>query len=89
MIAGFWESRLKEVNLPFGVVAMAGRLGDLYSKATGRITVMNSKKIDLARPKYWVCTSEKAQQEFGFAPATGIEQGLQETFTWYREAGWL
>lgn len=89
MIAEIWGSRLKELNLPFGLVAMAGQLGDLYAKATGRITVMNSKKIDLARPKYWVCSSEKAQRELQFVPSTQIEQGLQQTFEWYKEAGWL
>jgi nucleoside-diphosphate-sugar epimerase len=89
IMADIWKNKLREINLPFGLVVVAGHLGDLYSKVTGRVTVMNSKKIDLARPRYWVCSAEKAMTDFGFSPQTKIEQGLQQTFNWYKTAGWL
>ena len=89
IISMIWERKLLEINLPFGLVALAGNLGDVYSKITGQITVMNSKKIDLARPKYWVCSAEKAMKDFGFEPKTPIEDGLKQTFDWYKQAGWL
>ncbi len=88
-IAAIWSSRLWEINLPIGIIAAVAKLGDLYSKATGKITVLNSKKIDLARPKYWVCSSAQAAEDFGFEPQTALAPGLQETFDWYKASGWL
>lgn len=89
LIADLWGSTLREINLPFGIISIAGSLGDIYSKITGKITVLNSKKIDLAKPAYWVCSSEKAQKDFGFDPQTTLSGGLRKTFNWYKEAGWL
>ncbi len=89
MISEIWGSQLLELNLPFGLMSLAGKFGDLYSKTTGQITMLNSKKIELSKPKYWVCTAEKAQYDFGFGPEIEIERGLQSTFEWYKEAGWL
>ncbi|MFK7845285.1 MAG: NAD-dependent epimerase/dehydratase family protein [Rhodothermales bacterium] len=88
-IADIWGSKLREINLPFGLISIAGHLGDIYSKITGKITVLNSKKIDLAKPAFWVCSSEKAQKDFGFDPQTTLPGGLRQTFSWYKEAGWL
>ncbi len=88
-IAAIWPSRLRELNLPFGIIAAIAKLGDLYSKVTGKITVLNSKKIELARPKYWVCTAEQARRDFGFSPQTPLSTGLKETFDWYKASGWL
>ncbi len=78
-----------EINLPFPLISLAGNLGDIYSRITGKITVMNSKKIDLARPKFWVCSADKAMKDFGFDPKTEITRGLQRTFQWYKAEGWL
>lgn len=88
-IAGLWSSRLFEINLPISLIAAVAKLGDLYSKTTGNITVLNSKKIDLARPRYWVCSSDQAAKDFGFAPATELAAGLKQTFEWYKATGWL
>lgn len=88
-IATLWSSRLIEINLPIGIIAAVAKLGDLYSKATGNITVLNSKKIDLARPRYWVCSSAQATQDFGFSPETELASGLRKTFEWYKTSGWL
>ncbi len=88
-IVSIWGSTLREVNLPFGLIELAGKVGDVYSRATGKITVLNSNKIDLARPRYWICSSEKAIADFNFAPDIAIPDGLAHTFNWYKEAGWL
>lgn len=89
IISALWERKLLEINLPFPLISFAGKMGDLYSRTTGRITVMNSKKIELAKPKYWVCSSQKARTDFGFQPMMGLTKGLFETFKWYKKAGWL
>ena len=89
IIAEIWPSRLFEINMPIGIIAAVARLGDLYSRASGNITVLNSKKIDLARPRFWVCTSEQANDDFGFQPQMSLAPGLQETFNWYKASGWL
>ena len=84
-----WGRNIREINVPFGIIVLAGRLGDVFSKLTGKVSVLNSKKIDLARPRFWICTSEKAATEFGFDPKIPVQAGLKQTLTWYQQANWL
>ena len=78
-----------EINVPFGVVALAARFGDLFSRLTGRVSILNSNKIDMAKPRYWICSSEKAVDEIGFSPQIPLNEGMQQTLEWYKEAGWI
>src|SRR6185312_11296626 len=83
-------TRLKiDVEVPAALVRVAGRFGDLVARATGRAGLMTSEKIALSRPRYWVCSSDRARREIGFAPSVDLQVGLSEAYHWYRTAGWL
>jgi dihydroflavonol-4-reductase len=48
--------------------------------------------IDKARDllqKHWVCSSEKLKMDIGFETKTPAEEGLRQTYTWYRQNKWL
>lgn len=83
------DKRIFELNVPFSVIALAGRIGDIVARLTGKVTVLNSKKIDLARPRYWICTAEKAKTQIDFKPVINMRQGFKETIAWYRMEGWM
>lgn len=83
------DKRIFELNVPFPIIALAGKIGDMVARFTGKVTVLNSKKIDLARPRYWTCTAEKAKAELNFQPAIAMRQGFKETIAWYRMEGWM
>ena len=88
-IGAAWGRNIREISVPLGAVSLAGRLGDAYSKLTGRVSVLNSKKIDLARPRYWICSPQKARTDFGFAPKTPLHAGLRDTLAWYKKEQWI
>lgn len=78
-----------DVEVPATLVRVAGRFGDIVARATGRAGLMTSEKIALSRPRYWVCSSNRARREIGFAPSVDLQTGLSEAYHWYRTAGWL
>lgn len=78
-----------ELNIPFPLIAFAARLGDLYSKLTGTVSILNSKKIELAKPKLWICSADKARKEFNFTPTIQMAEGMATTFEWYKKHGWV
>lgn len=83
------DKRIFELNVPFPIIALAGKIGDIIARVTGKVTVLNSKKIALARPRYWTCTAEKARTEINFQPAINMGQGFKETIAWYQMEGWM
>ncbi len=78
-----------DINIPKFVLKVAGKCGDLYSKMTGRFSLINSPKIELSLPKYWLCSAELAKRDFGFQPETKLEEGMKGTYEWYQQNGWL
>jgi len=78
-----------DVEVPAALVRVAGRLGDVVARTTGSAGLMTSEKILLSRPRYWVCSSDLARREIGFAPGVDLQDGLSEAYDWYRTAGWL
>ena len=87
--ASLMGKRMREVNIPFLLLRIAGRAGDLFSHLSGKTTLLNSNKIALSQPHYWTCSSKKAKQELGFAPRIPLAKGLRQTYHWYQEQGWL
>lgn len=52
-------------------------------------SILNRDKARELAQECWVCSPEKARQEFGFAPEYDLERGMKETVQWYRKQGWL
>jgi len=50
--------------------------------------MLNIDKYKELKALYWICSSEKAAKE-GFSPDYDLKKGLQETYQWYIENGWL
>ncbi len=38
---------------------------------------------------HWICSPEKIKRDIGFTAKTPADEGLQMTFQWYKEHGWL
>lgn len=78
-----------EVGLPHALVSAAGAIGDVVGALSGKPMLISSSKALLAAPKYWLCSSERARQDFGFATPTSLRDGLARTYDWYVRHHWL
>ncbi len=78
-----------EVQLPGPLLAFAGGAGSLFSLLTGQPVLLNSNKIALARPKWWLCDSTRIREELGWTARTPLGDGVRETYVAYCEAGEL
>ncbi|MFQ5628188.1 MAG: NAD-dependent epimerase/dehydratase family protein [bacterium] len=83
------HKKVVTVNIPEIFLKLAGVFGDLFSKMTGRFTLINSQKINLSLPDYWLVSNQKAKQDFGFACRVSLDDGLRQTLEWYRQKGWV
>jgi nucleoside-diphosphate-sugar epimerase len=78
-----------ELNLPFPLIGLAGKVGDVFARLTGHVPILNSQKIDLSRQRYWVCSARKARELMAFDPQIVLRQGFAQTLAWYRNEGWI
>jgi nucleoside-diphosphate-sugar epimerase len=66
-----------------------GFSAETVSRMAGRSSVLTLDKIREATVRSWACSSEKARQQLGFAPAKPLDARLKETVQWYLDNGRL
>lgn len=89
MIAALSSSTFRAVQLPQPLLKVAGRAGNALSFFTGRAVLLNTNKVSLSVPQWWVCDSTRAREELGWRPEIDLQDGLRDTYLWYRQSGWL
>ena len=77
------------VPVPGPLVGAMGAASEAWGRLTGRYPPLNREKAREIRHACTVCSSQKARNDFGYAPATPLEEGVAETIRWYRAKGWL
>lgn len=83
------KKRATVVHLPEPLVKLAGLCGDAMTWIRQRPAWLNSDKMAEALAGSWMCSSEKANTQLGWYPATALAERLHETAQWYRQARWL
>jgi nucleoside-diphosphate-sugar epimerase len=76
------------INVPKALVGTVGAVSEVVGRLTGRYPPLNREKAREAK-EAWVCSTEKAKRDFGYAQQVRLEDGMGETMAWYREHGWL
>jgi nucleoside-diphosphate-sugar epimerase len=78
-----------DVQLPLGVIAVAGLAGDAVSALTGWHSLANGNKTRMARPRWWLCDAARARAELGWHETIGLQEGVRDTYLWYVNARWM
>jgi nucleoside-diphosphate-sugar epimerase len=68
-----------EINIPNFFLDILALFGEIYSKIFRKPCIFNKQKIKMAKYKYWICSHEKALEDFGFVAETDLKAGLKIT----------
>ncbi len=83
------RSRLIHVRVPHVLVYGIGAAAQAAGRLLGRSVMFNVQKVRESVQPVWACSVRKAQRELGFSPRVSLDEGMQRTYRWYRENGWL
>jgi nucleoside-diphosphate-sugar epimerase len=78
-----------DIEIPSWLVGVGASAGDVLARVTGSAGLLTSDKAALTKPRFWICSSNRAKRELGFEPRIGLQEGLTETYDWCRAQGWL
>ena len=78
-----------DVEIPRPLIEFGARVGDIVARVTGRAGLLTSEKVMLSKPRFWICSSERATRELGLTSTIPLHEGLCDTYRWYIERGWL
>jgi nucleoside-diphosphate-sugar epimerase len=77
------------VTVPFAVAHAVGACAELWARLRGKPGIVSREKMAEARCMAWICDTARAAGELGFVAPTSLDEGLEQTLAWYKEAGWL
>jgi nucleoside-diphosphate-sugar epimerase len=84
-VAGRGGPRLR---LPVWPVWLAGAACEAACRPVGISPPLYRRRVDFFR-KSRAFDISRARRELGYAPATGLREGIGRTLEWYREHGWI
>ena len=79
----------KIIHVPQLIGKITGLLGDCISRFSGKPQITNRQKVKEVLQEGWVCDTDKIREQLGFHPSIELETGLESTYHWYKNAGWL
>jgi dihydroflavonol-4-reductase len=81
--------KARNITVPYPAAYLIGLFSELGGLLASRPALTNRQKIYEAVQKYWICDLKKIESELGFVPGYPLQKGLEMTWQWYREKGWL
>ncbi len=79
---------LLRISLPKSVLKQVAFGVQAFGKLTNKAVMLTPEKANMLL-QHFVCDSSEAQRALGWKPQTKLREGLRETATWYKQAGWL
>lgn len=77
------------LRLPHCLVWSVGAVSTAIGKVSGQEVFLNLEKArELVQPA-WTCSVEKARSVLGFHQRVSLDEGMRQTYQWYRENGWM
>ena len=83
------QSSPVRIPLPIGLAKVACAVIGCAARCTGRPAFFDRDRFNDFLQPAWTCSSAKIRADLGFAPRYTLEQGLEETYRWYKEHHWL
>ena len=75
--------------LPAAVLWPLCLANEIFSRLSGRPTLLSLQKFAELRAPGWVCDASSFQRELGYTCSTTLDQGIAESLEWYRREKWL
>lgn len=88
-VAAALGKRVLSIPVPAALVTPIGAVVETAGRIAGQYPPLNREKAREARYACAMCSSAKAQRDFGYRQETGLEEGMVETVGWYRKERWL
>jgi nucleoside-diphosphate-sugar epimerase len=77
------------LNCPRWTFDLAALGSEAYGAVTRRAVPLTREKVREMSQRHWVCDSQAAQRDLGWAATVEIGAGARLTAAWYRDHGWL
>ena len=76
------------IRVPKGVLITIAKVAETMAPIFGVYPALNSDKAE-ELTRSWLCSSNKAREDWGYSPEISLREGLKSTLNWYKSNNWL
>ncbi len=77
------------VPVPLSLLKGIAMISEGISSMTKKPALINSQKIFEIEANFWICSPEKAFNDFKYRSELDLEEGIADTIAWYKENKWM
>ncbi|MDP1727855.1 MAG: NAD(P)-dependent oxidoreductase [Bacteroidota bacterium] len=81
--------RTLRISFPIGLVRLIAIISESTKYISGKQALLNYDKINELECTNWQCDIQPLIDELNFKPEYNLNEGIQETITWYKQTKWL
>jgi nucleoside-diphosphate-sugar epimerase len=82
-------SRSFRPKLPPAIVYSAAAITEFISLFRRNPAILTIEKARDLTQDHWVCSPESMKRDIGFEATMGADEGLKQTYLWYRDVHWI
>lgn len=83
------KKHVLSLKIPLVILKVVSYVAEYISKITKSPSTLNRDKYKIMKQRNWECDIEPLRVELGFNAKYSLKRGLEESFQWYKEQGWL
>ena len=85
IVADSIGKKIIKIKIPLPLIKIIAGVNELYSKLSGKATILNFDKVNELKATNWYCDIENLKKDIGYNPEIHLKEGIEKTTKWYRE----
>lgn len=83
------KKHIAHIKAPLWLLKSVCAVSAFFSKITGKPSTLNLDKYRILRQRNWQCDINGVIDELDFIPKWNLQRGVETTYNWYKNEGWL
>ena len=85
IVADAMNKKIVKIKIPLPLIKAIAGVNELYSKLSGKTTILNFDKVNELKATNWFCDISDLKRDINYQPEILLKEGIALTTKWYKE----
>jgi len=85
IVADSIGKKIVKLKIPLPLIKTIAGINELYSKLSGKTTILNFDKVNELKATNWYCDISDLKRDINYQPKILLEEGIALTTEWYKQ----
>lgn len=85
IVADSMDKKIVKLKIPLPLIKTIAGINELYSKLSGKTTILNFDKVNELKATNWFCDISDLKRDISYQPEILLKEGIALTTKWYKE----